>query len=51
MTAALIARISMFYGPGQAKDKQQGLLAHIARCILRNQPIQIYVPYDMSVIS
>jgi UDP-glucose 4-epimerase len=45
-TTALIARISTLYGPGQAAGKQQGLLAHIARSILRNQPIQIYVPYD-----
>jgi UDP-glucose 4-epimerase len=43
---ALNARISTIYGPGQATVKQQGLLTHIARCILRNQPIQIYVPYD-----
>ena len=42
----LIARISTLYGPGQAIGKQQGLLAHMARSILRNQPIQIYVPYD-----
>lgn len=44
--AALIARISTLYGPGQSFGKQQGLLAHIARCILRHQPIQIYVPFD-----
>ena len=44
--AALLARISTIYGPGQAAGKQQGLLTHIARRILRNQPIQIYVPYD-----
>ena len=43
---ALIARISTLYGPGQATGKKQGLLGHMARCILRNQPIQIYVPYD-----
>lgn len=43
---ALIARISTLYGPGQAAGKQQGLLAHIARSILRNRPIQIYVPFD-----
>ena len=43
---ALIARISSIYGSGQSSDKKQGLLTHIARCILRNQPIQIYVPYD-----
>jgi UDP-glucose 4-epimerase len=42
----LIARISTLYGPGQAMGKQQGLLAHIARSILRNQPVQIFVPYD-----
>lgn len=45
-TTALIARISTLYGPGQATGKKQGLLGHMARCILRNQPIQIYVPYD-----
>ena len=45
-TTALLARISTIYGPGQASGKQQGLLTHIARRILRNQPIQIYVPYD-----
>ena len=44
--SALVARISTLYGPGQANGKQQGLLVHIARCILRNRPIQIYVPYD-----
>ena len=45
-TTALLARISTIYGPGQATGKQQGLLTHIARRILRNQTIQIYVPYD-----
>ncbi|MBU3897498.1 MAG: NAD(P)-dependent oxidoreductase [Gammaproteobacteria bacterium] len=44
--SALIARISTLYGPGQASAKKQGLLTHMARCILRNQPIQIYVPFD-----
>jgi UDP-glucose 4-epimerase len=44
--AALIARITTLYGPGQATGKRQGLLAHIARSIVRNRPIQIYVPYD-----
>lgn len=43
---ALIARISTLYGPGQAAGKQQGLITQIARRILRNQPIQIYVPLD-----
>ena len=45
-TSAVIARISTIYGPGQATGKQQGLMAHIARCIVRNRPIQIYVPFD-----
>ena len=43
---ALLARISTLYGPGQASGKRQGLLAHIARCILRNQSVHIYVPFD-----
>jgi len=43
---ALLARISTLYGPGQAKGKRQGLLAHIARCLLRNQSVHIYVPFD-----
>ena len=43
---ALIARISTLYGPGQATVKKQGLLGHMARSILRNQPMHIYVPYD-----
>lgn len=43
---ALLARISTVYGPGQASDKKQGLLTHIARRTLRHQPIQIFVPYD-----
>lgn len=45
-TSALIARFSTLYGPGQAAGKKQGLMTHIARSILRNKPIQIYVPYD-----
>lgn len=45
-TSALMARISTLYGPGGAIGKQQGLITHIARCILRNKPIQIYVPFD-----
>ena len=45
-TAALIARISTLYGAGQAAGKKQGLLGHMARNIIRNRPIQIYVPFD-----
>lgn len=44
--AAVIARITTLYGPGQAAGKRQGLLGHMARSILQNKPIQIYVPYD-----
>ena len=43
---AMAARISTLYGPGQANGKKQGLLTHIARKIIRNQLIQIYVPFD-----
>lgn len=43
---ALIARISTLYGPGHSAGKKQGLLTHIARRLLRNEPIQIYVPFD-----
>lgn len=42
----LIARFSTLYGPGQAQGKRQGLLSHVARCALRNQPIEIFVPLD-----
>jgi UDP-glucose 4-epimerase len=45
-TAALIARISTIYGPGQASGKKQGLLGYMARNIIRNQVINIFVPYD-----
>jgi UDP-glucose 4-epimerase len=45
-TTALLARFSTLYGAGQSLGKRQGLVAHIARCILRNQAIQIYVPLD-----
>lgn len=44
--AVLIARFSTLYGTGQSTRKQQGLLTHIAASILRNKPVQIYVPFD-----
>jgi UDP-glucose 4-epimerase len=44
--AALVARISTLYGPGQAEAKAQGLLTNFARAIVRNQPVHIYVPLD-----
>jgi len=43
---ALLARISTLYGPGQATGKKQGLIALIARHIIRKQSIHIYVPLD-----
>ena len=44
--SVLIARISTLYGPGQTAGKKQGLMTYLARSILRNHPVQIYVPYD-----
>jgi UDP-glucose 4-epimerase len=44
----LVARFSTLFGPGQAFGKRQGLLSHIARCALRNQPVEIFVPMDTS---
>ena len=42
----LNARLSTLYGAGQSPGKKQGLLSSIARAMLRNHPIQIFVPYD-----
>ncbi len=44
--ATLIARMSTLYGVGQTTAKQQGLLTHISRCVVRNRPVQIFVPLD-----
>ena len=44
----LIARFSTLYGPGQALGKRQGLISHIARCALKHQIIEIFVPFDTS---
>ena len=44
--SVLLARVSTVYGPAQAAGKAQGLLSHIARCIVRNQPVHVYVPLD-----
>ncbi len=40
----LLARLSSLYGPGQAWGKKQGLISHMARSLLRQQPVHIYVP-------
>lgn len=42
----LIARIANLYGPGQAREKRQGLLTHVSRCMLTRSPIHIFVPFD-----
>ena len=42
----LIARLSTLFGPGQSTEKKQGFLSHIARCSLRNKPVEIFVPLD-----
>jgi UDP-glucose 4-epimerase len=42
----LVGRIANLYGPGQDLTKAQGLISHIARSLLRRQPINIYVPLD-----
>lgn len=44
----LVARFSTLFGPGQSFGKRQGLLSHIARCALRHQPVEIFVPLDTS---
>lgn len=44
--SGLIARCSTLYGVGQARGKPQGLLTFIARNLLRNLPISIFVPFD-----
>jgi len=46
LRGVLIARISNLYGPGQSRTKKQGLLTHIARCMLVRKPIHIFVPFD-----
>jgi UDP-glucose 4-epimerase len=45
-TAVLVARLSTLYGAGQSRGKAQGLLTHIARCMLKSLPVHIYVPFD-----
>lgn len=44
--SALIARYSTLYGLGQARDKPQGLISQLARRIVANEVIHIYVPLD-----
>jgi UDP-glucose 4-epimerase len=44
--SGLIARYSTLYGPGQARGKAQGLISQLARRIVANEVIHIYVPLD-----
>lgn len=44
--SALIARYSTLYGVGQSRDKAQGLISQLARRIVANEVIHIYVPLD-----
>jgi UDP-glucose 4-epimerase len=44
--AVLVARLSTLYGSGQSSGKKQGLISHIARSMLHNRAVQIYVPFD-----
>jgi UDP-glucose 4-epimerase len=45
-TSVLIGRISTLYGCGQGQSKSQGLISHIARCVIRDRPIHVFVPLD-----
>ena len=42
----LLARYSTLYGPGQSRDKAQGLITQMARRIVANEVVHIYVPLD-----
>lgn len=44
----LIARISTLYGHHQSRYKRHGLLSHLARAVIWNKPLQIYVPLQTS---
>jgi UDP-glucose 4-epimerase len=43
---ALLARYSTLYGPGQSRDKAQGLITQFARRIVANEVVHVYVPLD-----
>lgn len=42
----LLARVSNVYGPALPGDNRQGLITTMARCVVRNRPVPIYVPLD-----
>ena len=41
-----IGRIANLYGPGQNRDKRQGIVTTICKAMLLHQPIAIYVPLE-----
>ncbi len=43
---ALLARYSTLFGPGQSREKAQGLITQMARRIVGNEVVHIYVPLD-----
>jgi UDP-glucose 4-epimerase len=44
--SVLCARISTLYGLSKAQEKKQGLISYIARNIVMNKAVHIYVPLD-----
>lgn len=42
----LAARISTIYGPHRSQNSERGLVANMARSIVRRQPLEVYVPFD-----
>lgn len=42
----LVARVSTVYGPAQSGGSRQGLISHLARCVVTNRPAKIFVPLD-----
>jgi len=42
----LLARISTLYGASLPGDTRQGLISTMARCVVRNRPVPVFVPLD-----
>jgi UDP-glucose 4-epimerase len=42
----LVGRITNIYGPNQNPDKPQGLISVVARCLVNDQPVPIFVPLE-----
>jgi UDP-glucose 4-epimerase len=42
----LVGRISNLYGPGQNLGKPQGLITHLVRSLVLDQPVHLYVSLD-----